>query len=84
VKPKFPQGVRLREERRKRGFSLREVADRIEIDRTTLSLWERGRNIPRADVLAAWAKVFGLTSDDVLNKSIIGVGLTNPTTRPVD
>jgi transcriptional regulator with XRE-family HTH domain len=49
----------LIEERRRRGWSLRWVADLAGFSTATLMRYERGSNVPDMYALADWADVFG-------------------------
>src|SRR4051794_35382955 len=54
-----PRGQRLREERQRRGLSLRDLAEEIGVSFNTLSRVERGRDCraSAADVIDAWLAV---------------------------
>lgn len=45
-----------------------ELADKLSISRTTISMWETGDSLPRADKLLQLAKILDCTVDELLNK----------------
>jgi len=55
----------LKARRQRRGVVARWVADQLDIDRNTFARWEEGRTVPRADQLAEWCRLLGLTPSDV-------------------
>ena len=57
---------RLRELREKRGLTQAELAKRLGVGRTTVTLWERGDNRPRIDMLVDLAKILGVKVDYLL------------------
>jgi DNA-binding transcriptional regulator YiaG len=48
------EGRRIRE---RAGLSLREVADAVGVDPTTLARWEHDRSVPRSRAAQRWADV---------------------------
>ncbi|EHJ56994.1 hypothetical protein HMPREF9318_01811 [Streptococcus urinalis FB127-CNA-2] len=60
----FPQ--KLREERKKRGFTQQEVADKIGINRGSYSNWENGKREPTLENVVKLAKLFKTTTDFLL------------------
>lgn len=42
-----------------------EVAERLDIDRSTVAKWETGTNMPRADKLPLLAKMYGCSIDQL-------------------
>lgn len=42
-----------------------ELAERLKISRTTVTMWETGEAMPRADKLPELAKILGCTIDDL-------------------
>ena len=47
------------------GLTQMEVADRLQVDQTTVSKWENGEALPRADMLFCIARVYGVKVDDI-------------------
>lgn len=54
--------------RKNAGLSQEELAARLQIRQTTVSMWETGRTLPRAGILIQLAKLFNCTVDDLLRK----------------
>lgn len=52
--------------REKSGLTQRELAVELNIDQSTVSLWEVGKTQPRAKLLPQLAKIFGCTVDELL------------------
>lgn len=48
------------------GLLQEDVANSLNIDRSTVAQWETGRNSPRADKLIAIASLYGCTVDELL------------------
>lgn len=57
---------RLRELRKKRGLTQNELAKLLDVGRTTVTLWEKGVNNPRIEVLPKLARVLHCSVDDLL------------------
>ena len=54
--------------RKNAGLSQEELAARLQIRQTTVSMWETGRTLPRAGILIQLAKLFDCTVDDLLRE----------------
>ncbi|MCL6592376.1 MAG: helix-turn-helix domain-containing protein [Alicyclobacillus sp.] len=72
--PQEPAGrsvlpVRLREERARLGWTQQQMAEKLQISRSTLSKYETGENEPSADLLCQLAETFGVTTDYLLGRS---------------
>lgn len=63
----FPQ--KLREERKKRGMTQQEVADKIGINRGSYSNWENGKREPTLDNIIKLANILDVTVDYLLGRS---------------
>lgn len=48
------------------GLSQKDVAQKIGVDQSAVSLWEKGKTRPRAALLPAIAKLYGVTVDELL------------------
>jgi transcriptional regulator with XRE-family HTH domain len=59
----------LRRLREAAGLSVRELARQIEESPTNVSYWERSGQIPRSDVVAAIARVLGVSIEAVLGEA---------------
>lgn len=60
---------RLRELRAWADMSQVEVADVLGVTKSAVSLYERGKSLPDADVVAALAKLYGVSADYLLGLS---------------
>ncbi|NLW89190.1 MAG: helix-turn-helix transcriptional regulator [Clostridiaceae bacterium] len=60
--------------RRKANLTQKEVAEALGLDQTTVSRWERGRKLPRAERLPAIAILYRCSVDDLLrpNRPVSG------------
>lgn len=56
----------LKQLRIKKGMTQQQLADRLGVDRTTVTLWELGINKPRADMLIKISNTFNCSVDDLL------------------
>lgn len=52
--------------REKSGLTQREVAGKIGIDQSAVSLWETGKTAPRASILIKLSELYHCTVDDLL------------------
>jgi transcriptional regulator with XRE-family HTH domain len=55
----------LGELRKACGLYQTDVAERLNVDQTTISKWENGEALPRADKLFLIAEVYGVKVDDI-------------------
>ena len=55
----------LSELRKACGLTQTEVAERLQVDQTTVSKWENGEALPRADKLFLIAQVYGIKIDEI-------------------
>ena len=54
--------------REKAGMTQKEVAEKVGVDQSSVSLWENGKNFPRAAVLKKLADLYHCTVDDLLKE----------------
>lgn len=59
--------MRLRFFREKNNLTQKELSLKIGVEQNTVSQWESGERLPRADKLPQLAKILGCTVDDLLN-----------------
>jgi transcriptional regulator with XRE-family HTH domain len=71
-------GERINSIRKKKGLSQEDLADRLDVTRQSVSLWETDQTIPTIDNLISIAKVFGRSLDE-LCRGVDG----DPTAAPV-
>lgn len=62
-------GQKIRKLRKDAGISQEELAFRLDVSRQTVTRWERGQMIPDTERVAALAKYFGVTADELMNDS---------------
>lgn len=48
------------------GFTQKEVAEKIGVDQSAVSLWETGKTAPRASILVKLACLYRCSVDDLL------------------
>ena len=54
--------------RENNGFTQMDIAEKLQIDKSTVSKWETGDSMPRADKLKQLAKILNCTVDDLLRE----------------
>ena len=59
-------GKYLRDLRRRRGMSQKELALALGVSKQTISNWEVGRNVPRMKAVEKRANIFGVSRNSVL------------------
>ncbi len=59
---------RIKELRRKNKLSQTELAEKMSVGQTAVSMWENGTNFPKSEMLPKLAKVLGCTIDDLFDK----------------
>jgi transcriptional regulator with XRE-family HTH domain len=57
---------KLKELREKQNLTQKELASKLSVGRTTVTLWERGKNKPRVTMLIKLSKVLHCSIDDLL------------------
>ena len=56
----------IKSAREKSGMTQRDLATALEVDQSTVSLWEIGKTAPRAKLLPKIAQLLGVTIDELL------------------
>lgn len=59
-------GENIRQKRESLGLSQKKLAEAIDSGENTLVGWEKDKNAPPGDKVAAMAKVFGCSTDEIL------------------
>lgn len=59
-------GEKLKELRKKRNLKQEELALFLNVDRTTVSNWERGEKQPSIDILIKLRSIYGVTLDEIV------------------
>ena len=52
--------------RERNSFTQVDIAEKLQIDKSTVSKWETGESMPRAEKLIQLAKLFDCTVDELL------------------
>lgn len=60
----------IAEQRKRLGITQAQLAEALNIDRTTVSKWEAGASAPRAKLLPRLAKELGTSVDQLLDEAI--------------
>lgn len=55
----------LRSMRRRAGFTVAQLAERLSVTRATIYFWEQGRYLPNAGLLPELAEILGCTIDEL-------------------
>ena len=71
-------GEKIQYYRKKNKLSQEELAARVGVSRQAVSKWERNDALPEVDKLAALAKAFGVTADELLSPAEPGAGTPPP------
>lgn len=59
-------GEKLKGERKGRGWSQEELAERLFVSRQSVSKWETGQNYPSIEIIIKVSDLFGVTIDELL------------------
>ena len=54
--------------RERNSFTQVDIAEKLQIDKSTVSKWETGESMPRAEKLIQLAKILNCTVDDLLRE----------------
>ena len=65
-----PLNERIRELRKKAGYSQQQIARKLHLTQGAISQWENGITVPAADQLSALADVFEITVDELLGRAV--------------
>lgn len=64
--PRPPQGARMRALREAAGLTQGEIAKALGVPQSNIAHWEWSNKPPRADLLPLYAKVLGVTIDEII------------------
>lgn len=59
-------GEKLKTERKKKGWSQEELAEKLFVSRQSVSKWENGQNYPSIEIIIKVSDLFGVTIDELL------------------
>ena len=62
-------GESLRRSRMKRGYSQQQLADKLKVERSTVSNWETDRRMPDIDMMARLSECLGISRDELFPAS---------------
>ena len=68
----------IRKYRKSNNMSQDELAEKLEVTRQSISLWETGQTQPSLDNIIALAKLFNISTDDLLTESSTKASGPNP------
>lgn len=57
---------KLKNERKKRGWSQEQLAENLYVSRQSVSKWENGQNYPSIEIIIRISDLFGVTIDELL------------------
>lgn len=64
-------GERILKYRKKAGISQEELADKLNVTRQSISLWETDQTLPSLDNLIALADIFGISMDELCGRETV-------------
>lgn len=59
-------GEKLKSERKNKGWSQEELAEKLFVSRQSVSKWENGQNYPSIEIIIKLSDLFGVTIDELL------------------
>ena len=62
----------LKKARKKAGISQESVAIKLNVTQGAISQWEKGKSLPRAELLPKLAALYGCTVDELLSERPAG------------
>lgn len=62
--------VKLKELRKERGYTQKELAEKIGVDTSSISKYEKGVAVPSFDVVKKTAKVLGVSIDSLFDNEM--------------
>lgn len=60
--------MRIGAVRERTRFSQKELADKLDVDNSTVCKWESGENRPKADEILRLAELFGCSIDELFDR----------------
>lgn len=57
--------MHFEELRKKKGYTQATLAKALEVDQSTVCLWEKGKTFPRADIVFKLAELFECSIDEI-------------------
>lgn len=62
--------ISIRTQRRAKGWTQKELAEKLNVDQSAVTLWEKGKNGVRMQSLVEMARLFECTVDDLLKDDV--------------
>ena len=59
----------IKDKRESKKLTQEEVGKLLDVNRSTVAMWETGKSLPRADKLLKLAEIFGCSVDELLKKT---------------
>lgn len=56
-------GIRIREQRTEKGLTLKNLADKLDVQYQTIQAWESGKRMPKEETIQKIAGALGVTAD---------------------
>ena len=60
--------MKIKDFRMTKNLTQEEVADALGVQRTTVTMWETGKSVPRTELLPRLAELFGCTVDELFSE----------------
>lgn len=60
--------MKIKHIRKAQGLTQTALSEKLNVDRSTVAMWETGKAKPRVDKLIEMAKLFGCTVDELLRE----------------
>lgn len=64
-------GERIKDLRKKSGYSQQQLANKMHLTQGAISQWENNITVPAADQLLSLAEVFGISVDELLGRESV-------------
>lgn len=61
--------MNIKEKRYISGLTQKDLAEKLEVDRSTIAKWETGESMPRTEKLIQLSKILKCTVDDLLKSN---------------
>ena len=58
----------IKKHREAAGMSQNELADKLEVNQTAVSMWETGKSVPRYNKLVKMSQLFGCSIEELMKK----------------
>ena len=62
------ENLKIKQKRESKNLTQAELGEMLNVNRSTVAMWETGDAFPRSDKLPILAKIFGCTIDDLFDE----------------